>query len=1138
VTALFGAVDLPVPEDAPPLGFRLQRLEILNWGTFDQRVWTIELSGNNGLLTGDIGSGKSTLVDAVTTLLLPAQKISYNKAAGASTRERDLRSYVQGHYKSERSETTGSSRPVGLRTTGTTYSVLLGVFGNAGYDATVSLAQVFWSRNSTAGQPERFFVVADRDFSITGDLADFGSDMAGLRKKLRASGARIHDAFPNYGTDYRRALGIESAQAMDLFHQTVSMKSVSDLNGFVRGHMLEPFDAAGWIARLVGHFEDLTRAHDAVLTARRQVEQLTPLLADASTWDQLDDQLRSLESQRTALRPFVADHKAALLDVDLARCRAEIESAESRVADLDRRAGQLDERRSELRLERAGLGGDRLGELERSIARLREDHDRCRERRIRFEGLLAGVGLPAPGASHQFASCTARIAAAAGELAEQEAGAQNALTDLDVQDRSLDADAKEINAELRSLAERRSSIPRTSLALRDRLCTDLRIDVEDLAFAGELIQVRPEASEWEAAAERVLHGFGLSLLVPDRQYAAVAGWIDTHHLGTRLVYYRIPGRITAVPVAPDAREVVERLVEKLQIQQESPFYPWLERELRQRAGLLCARTMEEFRRADRAVTRAGQIKSTLRHEKNDIRPIGDRSGYVLGWDNQSKIDALLERASGVNTRRQHLATELQRARGALAAINQRRSSFARLEDYRSWTDLDWESLTHRIAELDREREALESSSGELARIVADLNAAERELAAVTSDHRAAVEHLGGRRATSTSLEELLSGCHEVIGRDPVHDAAITQALDRRAAEADLRTPAAYDTWERATGEALLRELDRHRTRQERLGTRMVTQMNAFLAAYPVHTAEIDSSLAAIGEYRTLHDRLVSDDLPRFEREFKMFLNTNAIRDIAGFQAELNRQVSLIRDRIDRINESLVGIDYNEGRYIRLEAERTPNVEVTDFRAELRSCTDDAVSGGDDEQYSERKFLQVKAIIERFRGRVGHTDTDRVWTRWVTDVRNWFVFVASERRRDDDAEHESYTDSGGKSGGQKEKLAYTVLAASLAYQFKLDWGVERSRTFRFVVIDEAFGRGSDESTRFALSLFRRLDLQLMIVTPLQKIHVIEPFVNAVGFVDNPTGSYSRLQTLTIEELRSQQLQQLRRRAATEMIEMAG
>ena len=78
----------PMPElefasDDSLTGFRLQRMEISNWGTFNKHVWTLEPKGQNCLLTGDIGSGKSTLVDAVTTLLVSAHKIAYNKAAGA-----------------------------------------------------------------------------------------------------------------------------------------------------------------------------------------------------------------------------------------------------------------------------------------------------------------------------------------------------------------------------------------------------------------------------------------------------------------------------------------------------------------------------------------------------------------------------------------------------------------------------------------------------------------------------------------------------------------------------------------------------------------------------------------------------------------------------------------------------------------------------------------------------------------------------------------------------------------------------------------------------------------------------------------------------------------------------------------------
>jgi len=150
---LFSEVALADPSALP--GYRLRRLEVLNWGTFDRRVWTFEIDGRNALLTGDIGSGKSTLVDAITTLLMPSHRISYNKAAGADNRERDLRSYVRGHYKTARDEVHGTSRPVALRD-GDTFSVILGVFANQDSRHDVTLAQVFWAREQHAAQPERF----------------------------------------------------------------------------------------------------------------------------------------------------------------------------------------------------------------------------------------------------------------------------------------------------------------------------------------------------------------------------------------------------------------------------------------------------------------------------------------------------------------------------------------------------------------------------------------------------------------------------------------------------------------------------------------------------------------------------------------------------------------------------------------------------------------------------------------------------------------------------------------------------------------------------------------------------------------------------------------------------------------------
>jgi uncharacterized protein YPO0396 len=269
----------------------------------------------------------------------------------------------------------------------------------------------------------------------------------------------------------------------------------------------------------------------------------------------------------------------------------------------------------------------------------------------------------------------------------------------------------------------------------------------------------------------------------------------------------------------------------------------------------------------------------------------------------------------------------------------------------------------------------------------------------------------------------------------------------------------------------------------------------------------------------LHSQLTDEDLPRFETEFLTYLRTNVIRDIASFQGRLRMQEQQIRERIDVINASLAGIDYNPGRYIRLNAGPTLHKEIREFQHDLRACTGEAFSNDTGDAYTEEKFLQVKALLDRFKGRPERTRLDAEWTARVTDVRRWFVFSASELNRGDETEYEVHSDSGGKSGGQKEKLAYTILAASLAYQFRIDPTAAEPKTFHFVTIDEAFGRGDDPSAHFALGLFQRLGLQLLVVTPLQKLHVIEPHVTRVGYVDRPDKTRSRLTNLTIEELRA-------------------
>jgi uncharacterized protein YPO0396 len=1118
-------IDSPALEfaaGAERAGFRLHHFEVFNWGTFDERVWRLHPGGDNILLTGDIGSGKSTLVDAITTLLVPAQKISYNKAAGADARERSLRTYVMGHYKSERGDTGMAARAVALRDHNS-YSVILGVFHNEGFDQTVTLAQVFWLKDAR-GQPERFYVVADSELSIAEHCAGFGSDIGQLRKRLRAMpGVTLHDTFAEYGRDFRRRFGIASEQAMDLFHQTVSMKSVGNLTEFVRDHMLEAFPVEARIAALIAHFDDLNRAHEAVLKAKQQIDQLTPLSADCDRHQLLQRQVEQLRGCREMLRPWFAHLKAELLRKRVGLLQSEFDTLASRLARLLQvRRGQA-QRRDEITHAIAANGGNRIEQIKADIARLQSVKDERFRRAGQYDALAAAVGLPGAAEAGLFAANSRAIEAGQAGCIAQRDDFQNRLTEAGVSLRELGRQYSDLTAELESLRRRRSNIPSQMLDVRDTLCAALRLAPDSLPFIGELIQVREDERAWEGAAERLLHNFGLSLLVPEIHYAEVAAWVDSTNVGNRLVYYRVRAN-----VVPDQRSLpANALARKLAIKPESPFYAWIDAELPRRFDHACCDKLDEFRREKRAVTRNGQIKAGgERHEKDDRHRLDDRSRYVLGWSNQAKIAALAKQERDLTTRVQAHSTHIQLLKGEVNGQNAMLGHWQQLAMFDKFSELDWKPLLGAIDALEGEQQVLAASSDVLRTLqqqFTELAAAQATTEDEWSGANAAHAKVGEKLEQATLT---LADCATLLDATPQEARSyyfpLLESLSAQALGQHSLTVESCENREKDFRDFLQAHIDTEDKKIARLRDAVIGAMQNYTRAWPLDSREVDVSIDAAGEFKKMLAVLEADDLPRFAVRFKELLNENTIREIAGFQSQLKRERETIRERIATINGSLHAIDYNPNRYIALEAESNLDADLRDFQQDLRTCTEGALTGSADAEYSEAKFLQVKRIIERFRGREGSAEMDRRWTRKVTDVRNWFVFSASERWREDDREHEHYTDAGGKSGGQKEKLAYTVLAASLAYQFGLEWGVIRSRSFRFVVIDEAFGRGSDESARYGLELFKRMNLQLLIVTPLQKIHIIEPYVAGLGFVHSEEGRQSKLRYLSIDEYHAERV----------------
>lgn len=182
---------------------------------------------------------------------------------------------------------------------------------------------------------------------------------------------------------------------------------------------------------------------------------------------------------------------------------------------------------------------------------------------------------------------------------------------------------------------------------------------------------------------------------------------------------------------------------------------------------------------------------------------------------------------------------------------------------------------------------------------------------------------------------------------------------------------------------------------------------------------------------------------------------------------------------------------------------------------MKKCISDSFGPALNLAAAEAKFKLLQQLIDRFKGRAESLRADEIWAQKVLDVRQWYTYAAVEYDRMTGKEREFYSSSNAKSGGQKEKLAYTILAAALAYQFNHQTPGKSGETLRFIMIDEAFGSGSPDLVSYAMSLFESLRLQVMVVTPLNKINEIEPYVSRVALARGKSGEGSSVQNMSVQ-----------------------
>ena len=1112
----------PTNSDRPPLpGYRLAKLEVYNWGTFDGAVYSVLPRGQTTLLVGENGSGKSTLVDALLTLLVRPQTRNYNVAAGATKNERDEKTYIRGAY--DRTIGEGGRPQIQYLRNGTGhYTALLACFSNAAAGTVFTICQVLYLNNENA--VEKVYAYCESERGIVRDLGELGTGSS-IARTLKDRGFKTTSSYKEYFQWLQRKTGF-LAKAMDIFNQTVAVKDVQRLDDFIRQHMLERKPWNERVGRLLTHFAELSEAHRMLVRVRQQDELLRPIVEAGRRYQLRLEELDLAKLRLSAIRYFFADRTVQLLEPMCSQWQQQIQNLNEDIVLLEKRQDRLRNEMARLELEIENAGGDRLRQLPglieqaEAIAKVKANY------RARFESQLMTAGITVQVTSpDQFAKVRKESHARRVKLLEERQQKRSQESALQFEIGSLTRQLVEDRSEAEALEKRKGNLPESFIAVRDAICRDLKLAPSDLPFAAELIAVNPKEREWESSVEQVLHSFARSLLVSPDYYARVAGYVDRTRLidgrgqGQRLVYLRVGSKSKTGQPTSGAQPTTAQptLIQKLEFP-DHPLTPWVRSEIQQRFDYVACETIDEFQKLDSAaMTKNRHIKSgNARHEKDDRQMPDDRRHFVLGWDNRQKrlslADAIRrgnEDLQQLQTRSQRLNAETDRITSAVEALDQA----LKTEEFDA---IDNSRHEFEASQLKMERQRIEESDDRIRELKKQSADRKAEAMGHQQDRDQAIAQRTMRERELNDGNRLLESARVTLRRAGTEGVLVQASEQFDSLNDSLKEPLSIQNLGTlpADTERLQREqVDSLQERLVPIARDMTSGMTRFLKKFPDEQIDLDADVAALSSFVALFERISVDDLPKHEERFKRRLNENVLNEIGLLHGGLEDERQEIRDKIEQLNTALKLLEWKTGTFMRLEPTDVQDREIQDFRRDLAGCLTGTLDGSP--EANEATFVRIEKFVAKLRD-----DGNTRWREKVVDVRNWFNFAAREIIKET-GEPRSYYDGGtGQSGGEKGKLAFLVLVAAIAYQYDLDPDATQSERFQFVMVDEMFSRSDDAHAEYALDLFARFGLQLLIVAPLDaKARVTEPYVGTyLHVVKNKQTNRSELLSITADELK--------------------
>ena len=1083
--------------------FILQELHLYHWGAFAGRH-QVAIDPGNSAIIGPTGSGKTTLVDALMTLLCASPR--YNLAStGGHESDRDLVSYVRG-ASGQGNDSGDHIARAGRCTTGVAARLVRQ--GAAGQE-TVWLGALLWfdgSSQSASDMQKRWFFAQGAQHSLDLWLEEQHSGGAKALTRLAkdSDGLQMFSSKAPYLAKLHSFFEV-GPNAFTLLNRAAGLKQLNSIDEIFRELVLDDHSAFDDAQKVVDGFAELASIHADLELANAQYVSLLPLRDLATREQQQAQHLAHLQALQQQLPHWFAaqgvqwwGQRVAQLQAQMAQRDALLQAAQQHV-DTARKHEQ-------------DLHGLYLQAGGANIDVLRENMDHARQALARIEGHLA-----------QYQALVRNLGlgdnASANDLAHHQAQAQAAMAHIDARQAELQASAehaiaqahnahtrlRETQAEYEAVRQRPgSNLPMEFQRFRAELAEHLGLPETDLPFAAELVEVRQAEQAWRGAIERALGSHRLRILVPQAAMHTALQWVNQRH-------NRLHVRLLEVRDATPAAFMPDGFARKLNLKPATPAaHLNTLRHLLHGLDRHCVPDVQTLERTPHAMTAQGLMSSQSGHfDKQDQKRLDQ--DWMTGFDNRDRLAHLLQQREQLALEYQALEAQKTQTLNAQRQAHEQRQLWAALQA------LQHDDLDTAAAEAQWQHKAQQLQA--LLHPGSDTAQAKHRWDAAQAHTRAAEEQLRELQTAQTQDDTLRAAAQKKHSAYQARSAggavvAADLAADFAAnlARAGHRLPALdgdnLETQERDASATVQAKAAEASKKLNTLHTDIVRQMGKAKHEDRGALADHGPEVEALPHYLQRLQALEEEALPHKRQRFQEYLNNTSQQGVDTLLNGIAAQVTDIEERIAQLNETLQRVDFQPGRYLQLEPRAVVHQSLQELnRAQAQLRTESLRDDG-----GQSHYRALRAIVEMLQTHASNRRSKAAQA--LLDARYRLQFAVLVLDRASGQMLERRTGSQGGSGGEKEIIASYVLTASLSYAL-CPSGASRP-VFGTIVLDEAFSKSSQAVAARIIQALREFGLHALFVTPNKEVRLLRNHTRSAVVVHR-RGAQATLASLHWEEI---------------------